>query len=153
MVKTSQPFELSQRFALQDTDRFKRRFALRVKKLKPAALSRTTSLTNTLSILQNEWQMEFLKDSGSSPHPVGYDHVDCKKALTDIVPLTETNSNAHFEMLSTNTSCTYDFIENVSVPQDYWDDLFDKALVVLNTADVCVDEDLYQHQSEVSARS
>jgi hypothetical protein len=121
MVKTNTSFELSRRFALHDGQNFSRRFSLQPHKFKSAASScnpkspLTTLMKNTLSELQNEWKSEFNPQNDN------------------------TTSNG-LEKISTMVTSGDDFTENVMVPQGDWDDLFDKAVVALNTA--FVEEDL-----------
>ena len=72
--------------------------------------------------------MESRKDPAGPSYPAGpHEEMQCQKSL---------------DCSSLRDHCFMDVPSTALVPQSYWDDLFDKALLALNT--VPVDEDL-QH--------
>ena len=130
MVKSHRQFELSQRFALQDLNIFKRRFVLKPHTCKESKVgyllqqrkpSSAAHLTQIISVLRNEWTAEFDGFTTATEPSLDHDGEDSTVSYVKLEKSIESPLDA-------------------AVPQEYWDDLFDKALGALNT--INLDEDV-----------
>ena len=101
------PTHNSRRFALKHNN-FKAKVSIHAP---PANSQQQDVLMNTISLLQDEWAVEFRNDlTGTLQSQISTEYSPFRDASFMDIP------------------------SNALVPQSFWDDLFDKALTALNTA-------------------